>query len=64
MRIPKNILKTLTWRLTASSTSLVIVYLLSGEFKIAGSFAIIEAISKTVIYYLHESVWDKVKIEE
>ncbi|MCK4257694.1 MAG: DUF2061 domain-containing protein [Halanaerobiales bacterium] len=62
MGISKTLFKTITWRLTASITSVVIIYFLSGELKIAGSFAIFETISKTIFYYLHEKIWEKVKL--
>jgi adenylylsulfate kinase len=55
-----KLFKTVTWRITASTTTLIIVYILSGEIKTAGAFTFIEIIIKTIIYYLHETFWDKV----
>lgn len=55
----RRVLKSVTWRVTATSTTLIIVFLLTKQFKIAGSVALLEIILKTVVYYLHETIWDK-----
>lgn len=59
-----SILKSFTWRLTATLTTLILVYLLSGEIKIAGTVASIEVFIKMFLYYVHERLWLKVKIKE
>lgn len=58
----KSVLKSLSWRFTASLTTLAIVYLLSGEFKLAGAVMSIEVITKMIIYYFHERTWAKIEI--
>lgn len=55
-----KLLKTLTWRITASTATLLIVYIFSGEIKTAGAVTLFEVIIKTIIYYLHETFWDKI----
>ena len=60
----KKILKTISWRITATSTTLILVYILSGELRIAGAVALLEVIVKTIIYYLHETVWEKINVYE
>ncbi|MTI61796.1 MAG: DUF2061 domain-containing protein [Firmicutes bacterium] len=60
----KKLLKTLSWRITATSTTLLLVYILSGELKIAGTVALLEVIVKTLIYYIHETAWEKVQVLE
>ncbi|KXS44469.1 MULTISPECIES: DUF2061 domain-containing protein [unclassified Candidatus Frackibacter] len=55
----RRILKSITWRITATSTTMAIVYFLTGELEIAGSVALIEVVLKILIYYLHETIWDK-----
>ena len=54
----KRILKTISWRVTATSTTMGIVYFLTGELKTAGSIAFLEVILKSIIYYLHELIWE------
>lgn len=55
----RSLYKTISWRLTASTTTILLVYLATGTFKIAGTVALLEIIVKTAIYYIHERVWEK-----
>lgn len=59
MTVKRKVLKTITWRITASLSTLLIVYGLSGEIKIAGTVTLAEIIIKSTIYYLHETIWEK-----
>jgi adenylylsulfate kinase len=58
MKEKKKIFKTITWRIAATSTTLLIVYLLTGKLQLAGSAAVVEVIAKSIIYYVHETAWD------
>lgn len=51
-------LKTISWRVTESTTTMLIVYFFSSELKIAGSVAVVEIITKMIVYYLHEMARD------
>ena len=53
----RHIAKTITWRIIASTDTLIIAWILTGSWKIGGSIAIIEVITKMVLYYLHERAW-------
>ena len=56
MRINCNkqrLLKTLTWRIIASSTTFTIVYLIQGKIGDAGLITLLDSSLKTVFYYLH-----------
>ena len=56
----RSIAKTVIWRLTGSFSTFIISYLILGSFSIAGSIAIIQIIANTLLYYLHERVWNKI----
>ncbi len=60
----KSIYKTITWRITATTTTLLLVYLLTGEMKIAGSVALLESVIKMGLYYAHERAWENVTLTE
>ncbi|MCT4565423.1 MAG: DUF2061 domain-containing protein [Maledivibacter sp.] len=62
MSIKKKLLKTLTWRITASLTTLFIVYIVSGEIKTAGIVTLLEGTIKMIIYYFHETIWEKIQL--
>jgi uncharacterized membrane protein len=56
----RSIAKTISWRLTGSFSTFMISYLILGSFSIAGSIAVIQIVANTLLYYLHERVWNKV----
>ena len=53
----RHIAKTLTWRVIASTDTLLIAWFLTGSWKIGGGIAIIEVITKMFLYYFHERMW-------
>ena len=53
----RHIAKTITWRIIASTDTLIIAWLITGSWKIGGGIAIIEIITKMILYYLHERAW-------
>jgi uncharacterized membrane protein len=55
------ILKTLTWRIIGSSSTFLISYIITGQAFIATSIAIMQMVVNTVLYYIHELVWNKIK---
>ena len=57
----RSIAKTLTWRITASLVTFVIVWIIAGDWKIGGTIAGIEIITKMFFYYFHERIWIKIK---
>jgi len=58
-----SVLKACSWRLVATSTTFVIVYVVTGKFSFATSIAGVEIITKMIIYYLHERAWQLVSRE-
>ena len=57
----RHLLKTFTWRLIASLDTLLIAWVISGDFTIGTSIAGIEIITKMILYYFHERLWYKTK---
>jgi uncharacterized membrane protein len=57
----KNIplLKTFTWRMIATTTSITIAYFITGSFEIGFTIGVIETIVKSLLYFLHEKYWEK-----
>jgi uncharacterized membrane protein len=58
--ITRSLIKTISWRITGSLSTFVISFLITGNFVIAGSIAIIQVTANTILYYLHERLWNKV----
>ena len=57
----RSLLKTITWRITASLDTFIIAWVITGDWKIGGSIAGIEVITKLFFYYFHERIWNKIK---
>ena len=53
----RHIAKTITWRIVASTDTLIIAWVITGSWKRGGGIAIIEIITKMILYYLHERAW-------
>ena len=57
----RSIIKTISWRVLATLTTVVLVYIFIGDVSIALSVGGIEVVLKMLIYFLHERAWDKIK---
>jgi uncharacterized membrane protein len=57
----RSLLKTLTWRVVATSDTFLIAWLITGKLDWAAGIAGIEIITKMFLYYFHERIWDRVK---
>jgi uncharacterized membrane protein len=55
----RSLVKTVTWRLTGSSATFLISYLISHNLSMSGTIAVIQLTANTVLYYLHERIWNK-----
>ena len=57
----RSLLKTLTWRITASLDTFIIAWVITGEWDTGITIAGIEVITKMFFYYSHERIWNKIK---
>jgi uncharacterized membrane protein len=53
----RSIVKAVSWRDTGSIDTFVLSFILTGSVRVAGSIAGAEAITKMILYYLHERAW-------
>ena len=53
----RSVLKGLTWRIIATTTTISIAYIFTGEINTALKIGAIEFVGKIFIYYLHERAW-------
>lgn len=53
----RSVLKGITWRIIATSTTITIAYFITGEVGDAFKIGAIEFVGKVFIYYLHERAW-------
>lgn len=57
----RSLAKTISWRLTGSGATFLISYIVSGNITIAGTIALIQITANTILYYIHERIWNKIK---
>ena len=57
----RSVLKTISWRIWATLTTVALVFLFVGEVKIAFVIGGVEVIAKMVLYFLHERWWNRIK---
>jgi uncharacterized membrane protein len=57
----RSVVKTVSWRLTGSGATFLIAFILTGNFAIAGVIGITQMISNSILYYIHERLWNNIK---
>ncbi len=57
----RSIVKTISWRIVATVTTMALVYIFIGDVAIALSVGGVEVFLKMLVYFLHERAWDKIK---
>jgi uncharacterized membrane protein len=56
----RSLVKTISWRITGSSATFLIAYLMTGNLAVAGVIGVTQMISNTILYYMHERIWNKI----
>ncbi|TFV93607.1 DUF2061 domain-containing protein [Algoriphagus kandeliae] len=54
----KSLLKSISWRIVGTLDTIIISFLITGQLTMALSIGSVEVISKILLYYLHERVWE------
>ncbi len=57
----RSIVKSLSWRIIGTLDTILISWLVTGALKVAFSIGAIELITKMVLYFFHERVWNAIK---
>jgi uncharacterized membrane protein len=57
----RSLAKTITWRITGTGATFAISYAIVGDISISSSIAVIQLTFNTVLYFIHERVWGKIK---
>ena len=60
-KIRRSLVKTLTWRILATTDTFLISWLITGHLTWAASIAGVEVLTKMFLYYAHERGWSKIK---
>jgi len=57
----RSIVKGISWRIIATTTTITIVYLFFGRLDLAIATGMIETVLKVALYWAHERAWFKIK---
>ncbi len=57
----RSVVKTVSWRITGSGATFAISYAILGDFAISGTIAAIQLTFNTLLYFVHERIWNKIK---
>jgi uncharacterized membrane protein len=55
----RSLAKTISWRITGSGATFAISYAISGNFAVSGTIAAVQLVCNTILYFVHERIWDK-----
>ena len=57
----RSIVKSLSWRTIGTIDTIIISYVVTGELTLAFSIGSIELVTKMVLYFFHERIWNSIK---
>ena len=57
----RSLVKTISWRITGSTATFAISYAVLGDFAVSGTIAVIQLTFNTLLYFVHERVWNRVQ---
>ncbi len=60
----KSLMKSISWRIVGTIDTIIISYIITGELVMAFSIGSVEVVSKILLYYLHERVWENATKEK
>ena len=58
----RSALKAVSWRTTGTVDTVVVSFFITGSLKMAASIGAVEVITKMLLYYFHERVWNRINI--
>jgi uncharacterized membrane protein len=57
----RSLTKTVSWRIIGSIDTMIITYIVTGNWKFGLAVGSVEVMTKIVLYYIHERVWQRIK---
>lgn len=57
----RSVVKAISWRLVGTIDTLVISFFITQKISLAASIASLEVMTKMILYFFHERVWNNVK---
>ena len=60
----RSLVKSLAWRLVATTNGVLVAYLITGNFYSGFKIGVVGNITGMILYYIHERVWTNIKWEK
>tara|TARA_R110000787_G_scaffold70646_4_gene157012 strand:- start:419 stop:634 length:216 start_codon:yes stop_codon:yes gene_type:complete len=60
-KVERSIAKTMSWRVMATFVTFMISWIITGTLEVALSIGAFELVSKLLLYFFHERLWNKIK---
>lgn len=57
----RSFVKALSWRFIGTLDTIVISWVITGKMILAFSIGAFELMTKTILYYFHERIWNSIK---
>jgi uncharacterized membrane protein len=57
----RSVMKAFSWRLIGTLDTLIVSYILTGEIGLATTIASVDFITKLLLYFFHERIWNTIK---
>ena len=58
----KSLVKALSWRVIGTLDTIALSWIVTGKLTIAVSIGVLELVTKTALYYVHERAWANIEI--
>ncbi|MBT8206591.1 MAG: DUF2061 domain-containing protein [Eudoraea sp.] len=57
----RSIVKSISWRMIGTLDTIIISWIITGTLTLAFSIGFVELISKMILYFFHERMWNKIQ---
>lgn len=57
----RSIVKAISWRVVGTIDTIIISWFITGKITMALSIGLVEVVTKMVLYFFHERVWNLIK---
>ena len=57
----RSVVKSISWRLVGTMDTIIISWVITGKIALALTIGSIELVTKMVLYFFHERIWNTIK---
>ena len=57
----RSIAKSISWRIVGTLDTIIISWIVTGTLSLAFSIGMVELVTKMILYFFHERIWNSIK---